>query len=121
MIVSIVREMITNGTRTPEATPKSRRWRDRDIDRTAGLYGRRHATRVAGSSRQYGLANIFSGLSALDFMSGRGVTITDDKSHIVCALSGELIAHAPIAECVAYRIAAARRGVTLIVYNGEQA
>ncbi len=91
-------------------------WTTHEVDQDPLKIGKRYATRVAGSARTYGMANGYDHLEAVDFMYGEGI-IPGAGAVIKDALSGKTVAVARIADAMAYKIAAIRRGVELEVYN----
>ena len=95
---------------------KSTLWTKHTVDQQAGLIRKRYGTRSAGAYKQYGMAYGYDHLTALDFMRGVGY-IPGAGAVVINALNGSTVAVARIADAMAYRIAALRRGVLLEVYN----
>ena len=112
-------DLSRNGTVQRKVT-KSELWADHDCDMNPRNWGRRLATRGAVcASLQYGMANLYGAYMAVDFMWGESLwdAPIDDGWRVVNVMTGKTIGYAQCHEALAYRIAAARTGVTLEVYN----
>ena len=100
---------------------KSQLWAKHDIDLDPSVYGKRLHTRGPVCSKvQYGMANDLDELDTNDFYTGVGLYVQVQRPgdwRIINVLSGETLGYAHCHEALAYRIAAARVGVTLEVYD----
>ena len=109
-------DLARNGT-VQRKPVKATLWARHEVDQTAGLVGKRRATRTTGSRRQYGLANSFDCFDTSDFLFGCGTLDEGQGNHAAIrdSIGDRVVGWLPISEAVAYRIAAARRGVVLEV------
>jgi len=92
-------------------------WAKHAVDQDAGRVGRRYATRHAGSTAQYGMANALDHMDTEDFLHGDETYPEYEKGDAVLrsALNDEVLGWLPLQEAMAYKIAAARRGVVVEV------
>jgi len=109
-------DLSRNGT-VQRKPVKAELWTKHEVDQGAGRVGRRYATRTAGSLAQYGMANDLDHMDTTDFLFGNGTYCAGQGKHAALrdSVGDRVVGYLPIQEAVAYRIAAARRGVTLEV------
>jgi hypothetical protein len=109
---------LSNNGKVQRKVAKSTLYARHEVDQDAGLVGKRYATRTAGSTRQYGMANGYDHLEAVDFLFGAELIQSPiGCMKVVNGITGMAVGFAKPADAMAYKIAAMRRGIVLEVYN----